>query len=109
MTARAFSAKRTISNFCSNSWRGTSNYSKGGAIFAMSADVKIYTSTFKSNTADMVRMDDGRQKFPDFSPIPIPGGGHAISRAELSMLPIPMSRWCRLALKQTHQVSSAAV
>jgi hypothetical protein len=47
----AFSAKRNISNFRSNSRRGTCNF-KGGAIDAESgAIVKIYDSTFQSNTA----------------------------------------------------------
>ena len=48
---RAVSAKRTISNFRSNSRRGTYNF-QGGAIYAYKgANVEIYTSNFISNEA----------------------------------------------------------
>jgi hypothetical protein len=48
---RALSAKRTISNFRSNSWRGTCNC-QGGAIFSNNgANVEIHTSSFISNEA----------------------------------------------------------
>jgi hypothetical protein len=54
--SRSKSSLRSFMNFlCFNSWRGTWNYLKGGAIDATSgADVKIYTSTFESNSADDV-------------------------------------------------------
>jgi hypothetical protein len=51
---REFSAKRTISNFRSNSWQA-GDIALGGAIFARDrAKVEIYNSAFESNTAPYV-------------------------------------------------------
>jgi hypothetical protein len=51
-----FLRKELSQIFAPISGGGTWNYLKGGAIYAESSDVKIYTSTFESNTAITVRV-----------------------------------------------------
>jgi hypothetical protein len=43
-----------LPDYSSNSRRATCNFQSGGAIYAYRADVKIYTSTFDTNTAEKV-------------------------------------------------------
>jgi hypothetical protein len=92
---RAFSTKRTISTFLLQFPAVDIQlyFKRGGAIFAgTGAVIKIYASTFESNTArsDVSRMSDGLQNVPECSPCP--GGGHATSRAELFVQMVQMSR-----------------
>jgi hypothetical protein len=60
-------------SLCPGAPLGTSQ----GAIYAIGADVKIYTSTFKNNTADYVsECVIVCRNVPDFSPCPgAPKGG----------------------------------
>jgi hypothetical protein len=60
---------------------------QGGAIYANQGTMEIYDSTIESNAATNVStpyLQSRSEKFPDFC-APLPGGGHATSRAVLFM------------------------